>query len=640
METGLKDAVAMLYGRKASLMLALKEAVANALDAGADTVTIRLEGSLTSESGRTRGGKGTRKSRADSLAVTVTDNGHGFREEDTKRFLSLFHKADARHKGMGRLSYTAVFRDVTLISTDKAGTCTEIVFTDPPEVRHPDAVGEPVCGTRLIMKHPLREIKRSEIEPGTIREELFKEFFASLFLHKEKGGFREIRITSSFITGNDGGLTDESITDKTETITADDLIALREYDLRVGTAFCKSYYAFVPPGRDFGGNFIGLDVDGRTRGLAREFTQSFRGRYAVFIIVSDDAGVIEAEEDPARTGVHIEAQSRARLLESVKKALYQLACSEVEGFREHAEAQRRGIVQRLPFLDRYIDSDLIGLMSGDAIIERAYNSQIKDRTAFFGGESCTSKSDFHKRFEFASVVLAEYIVSRERILEMMRAFTKEDREKTIHDLLMPMRTEDSAGSDMLTNLWVLDERFMSYTYVYSDRTINRLIARIEGRTREQIDHPSSGNRPDLAIVFSADPDDDEVQAVDVVIVELKRRGFGRDYVEDLQREACNSAYKLYDECLKIRRIWFYGIADFTECGYDLRHLRTEKFVPMFSSGHCYYKSLELYDKETGSVPAGVMDFFLMDYEAVITDAETRLSTFRKVFLKAFRSSEA
>ncbi len=49
------------------------------------------------------------------------------------------------------------------------------------------------------------------------------------------------------------------------------------------------------------------------------------------------------------------------------------------------------------------------------------------------------------------------------------------------------------------NLWILDERFMSYSYAYSDKEIREFINAIDNETKDRI-YDDNG-RPDLAIFY-------------------------------------------------------------------------------------------------------------------------------------------
>ena len=86
-----------------SLVQVLFEALANALDAGAAEVTIRIEIDGFSA--------------PETLRFTITDNGGGFDDASFDRFCRLLKPRDADHKGLGRLVYLNYFDRVEVDST-------------------------------------------------------------------------------------------------------------------------------------------------------------------------------------------------------------------------------------------------------------------------------------------------------------------------------------------------------------------------------------------------------------------------------------------------------------------------------------------------------------------------------------------
>ena len=100
----------------------------------------------------------------------------------------------------------------------------------------------------------------------------------------------------------------------------------------------------------------------------------------------------------------------------------------------------------------------------------------------------------------------------------------DDHESVAHNIIVPMKRK-YVGSNVAdgvysNNAWLLDDRFMTFRTILSDFTMREVIDEIVK------DDPDSGppdlSRPDIAMVFSADPS--AADRFDVVIVEFKRRG--------------------------------------------------------------------------------------------------------------------
>ena len=137
--------------------------------------------------------------------------------------------------------------------------------------------------------------------------------------------------------------------------------------------------------------------------------------------------------------------------------------------------------------------------------------------------SKNADEQLEKTIEFSSRTLAAYIIYRQKLIEKMLKLDKSALEVDLHNLLAP-RFHTFSGDEFekdayINNLWVLDDKFMTYEHVLSEADMKKVIGHL---------NPSSANngdddRPDIAIFFSRDPSEDG-EKFDMVIVELKRLG--------------------------------------------------------------------------------------------------------------------
>ena len=105
----------------------------------------------------------------------------------------------------------------------------------------------------------------------------------------------------------------------------------------------------------------------------------------------------------------------------------------------------------------------------------------------------------------------------------MKAFDKANLEADLHNLIAPKGSEFQEGElykDLYrNNVWVLDDKFMSYCTVLSEAEMSKVINVItDGEVKDPDD-----DRPDITLFFSADPTKGD-RMLDVVVVELKRLG--------------------------------------------------------------------------------------------------------------------
>lgn len=102
-------------------------------------------------------------------------------------------------------------------------------------------------------------------------------------------------------------------------------------------------------------------------------------------------------------------------------------------------------------------------------------------------------------------------------------------------------------------------------------------------------------------------------------------------MDELQRRA----NAIHDNCPNIKRCWYFGIADLKKV--TKRDFIDKGYIQLYSLDDCFYKSHSIVDPNSG-LPSGVADLYIMSYDAVIKDAESRMSTFRNILIEAFNNS--
>ncbi|MDP1813243.1 MAG: hypothetical protein Q8K92_02220, partial [Leadbetterella sp.] len=107
------------------------------------------------------------------------------------------------------------------------------------------------------------------------------------------------------------------------------------------------------------------------------------------------------------------------------------------------------------------------------------------------------------------------------IIKRFSNFTKNDKEADIHNLIVP-RYKQFHGDALIdgiysNNAWLLDDKFMTFRTILSEAKMQEVISAI---TLSE-DSVEDDGRPDISMIFSADPE--QVEKVDVVVIEIKRR---------------------------------------------------------------------------------------------------------------------
>jgi hypothetical protein len=116
--------------------------------------------------------------------------------------------------------------------------------------------------------------------------------------------------------------------------------------------------------------------------------------------------------------------------------------------------------------------------------------------------------------------LAQYFVYRQQIIDTLGKLNTDDseKEKFLHNLFMKMGEMSNTSEEKRTydsNIWLLDDKYMSYTQMFSDKQIKKIK---EAIAEENADDSGEKYEPDLAIFYS------KTNKKDVVVVEFKGIG--------------------------------------------------------------------------------------------------------------------
>ncbi|OCL85717.1 hypothetical protein AAX26_01784 [Aliarcobacter thereius] len=205
-----------------------------------------------------------------------------------------------------------------------------------------------------------------------------------------------------------------------------------------------------------------------------------------------------------------------------------------------------------PYLATYIQKSQ-NLSTSAEIIKEAKELFNKDKD-YIRNIKNRNKSDYEERLYASNQAeLAEYIFDREKIiLDIKKDIEdplKKSNETIIHNKIMKKHTiNKNYKSYKDNNLWLFDERFMIYTYAYSDKTINEILGVKDDLTR-----------PDICI-FTKTKDDIQ----DIVIIELKGNDATGEKNAGGLTETNKYTFKIkqYFESKKIDvRIWSYLITN-------------------------------------------------------------------------------
>ena len=609
MKVKLSQAVKMFFGNS-SLEMVYFEAIANALDANATEIEIKISAKALNQ--------------PETLQIEISDNGEGFTDDRYTKFSKLFDVDESTHKGLGRLVYLCYFEDVKVISYFNKTAKRIFNFSEgfEEEKFKIEEVEVRTSGTSIKMTDyvPQKIAKGDYIQPTKIKQRILEEFYSRLFHLKKKGFSVKIKI-ESIIEGKkiDSQIENSDIPEFTAIELSSRINLFDKFDL---------YYSIKEVGSEDTSLIAAISVDNRTVKVDLISNENMPlGYEMVFLLYSD---FFEGKIDATRQNLTISPQELKEVQTLFRREVVSIIESFIPSIRKRNNEVKVGLVSRYPHLSGYFDADNIGYVTRTEILKKAQDEFFKEQREILDATSL-SEEQFDKSLDLSSRALTEYILFRQLTIEKLKKSTDENSEAELHKLFASMRKDgrfekkDAIDDIYRNNAWLLDDKYMTYETILSDREMGELVETITSDEETRDD-----SRPDIALIFSNNPDNK--LPFDVVIVELKKRGISLEenikVITQLKKRA-RKLMEYYNN--QIQRIWFYGIIEFNE---EVEKELTDDYIKLYSSGKMYYRETTVTISLTPEVklPIGV---FVWDIDAVINDADARNSAFLNLIKSKF-----
>lgn len=245
--------------------------------------------------------------------------------------------------------------------------------------------------------------------------------------------------------------------------------------------------------------------------------------------------------------------------------------------------KKLNIIKSFPHLIRYVEKiDNLTISESDLlkIAEEAYikeTKNIRNELISFTEKIKKDKTKFdEKRYkeitnQFTQVgieQLADYIGYRQTIIDMLLEIyneTKESKAKfledDIHNLFMPKSNSSKSSFLYGNNVWIFDDKFMSYIYTASDLTIAQIVSDVTGKPKDEVIKHHQEQKPDLIMFYS---DDKEGVKKDILLVEFKRLHYDLDGRKKAITQLQDYPMYIRKNIKNIRTIFSYTIIDFDE----------------------------------------------------------------------------
>ena len=613
MEVNIKQALKVFFS-KSSFEMIYFEAFANALDAGATDFYIDIkQGNELKE-----------------LSLVLTDNGIGFTDERFRKFGKLFDvEEEPSHKGLGRLVYLCYFGKVHVESCFNNSVRRVFDFDESFKgISQTIHTGNEDNGTVLTMTEFLgTKLGRNDyIKPSYIKNALLENFYMKFYKAKLVG--RQLNIYIRLFV--DGQIVSE------ETITTDSMPSFSVKELTTQMDFFNSidlYYYVREVEIKETKVITALAIDDRSHRVEIIADENLpKGYEMIFLLISES---FQGNIDGTRQNLTISDYELMRIKTIFRNEISEIIKDKFPQINEKNERKVMYLKQTYPHLYGYFDNNDIGFCSQTDVLKKAQDKFFRDQKEILSAKELNDEQ-FNKSLDLSARALTEYILFRQNVIKRMKGLDKNNKEEELHNLIAPKYAEFH-GQDVVTdmyrnNVWVLDDKFMSYSTVLSEAEMSRVIDVLtEGEVRDK-----DNDRPDITLFFSGNPNESD-KKIDVVVVELKRLGLSAEQNSIVEFQLDTRTRRLAEYYgNRIQRMWFYGVVDFDE-QYEL-HLRDDYFKPLFSNGKIYFRSKQVSLNLTSSESV-IQNAYILDFSAMVEDANSRNSTFLKILQHSFEKRE-
>jgi len=571
------------------------EAITNSIHANADRVVVSVN-SLNSD-----------YDDVESQFVTeikVDDNGHGFKSDDLDSFQiykSRHKKLQFGAKGVGRFLFLKLFENVNILSLGK-----EIKFNIKDDVVISN-IDKNVEGTSLYITTPKDgyQVKKEEFVRG------IRLHFLPLFkLINSSNNQKVVSIVVNFDGINYATIKSNEIPDFTE-----QNFNIGDHTFKISYLLNDSDYKSDDGAYCADGRLVCFNSQLETN---KRF-KAFKG-INFFYLLSSSYFDENLNDERDQLTINAKRKSQLNLLsalswedihDSLGEKIKEICLAHGINIAEQSDEYLRKAVDKAPFLSNYFKQNQL-MLSDEDLLKKAQKEFDADKDKIRSEDSKLSSSQ--KKILLNRVVqaeLAEYVFDRQKTIDRLKTLESNNAlEKEIHDLFVKRFTQNDNSDYRSNNLWLFDDRFMSYDKVFSDKQIKAIFPELHS----QLD------QPDILTLTSNTFEKNDI--TDVVIIELKRPEAQNDVAIAESELLKYSRYTRASDSSNIR-IWTYAFISFDEEADLALDDKSYNKIPVQNGWPIRYKYHERLNT--------IINF--IDYKALASDAQTRNNTFLNI-LKA------
>ncbi len=630
------------------------ETIVNSLEAGADKIDVVIEEDpqiLTHENAVPK----------KVVGFSITDNGYGFNSENRKSFIEYLSPAKIEYgcKGVGHFTWLKVYEDIQ-IESYTGNECVKFKFNkdfSEDDIEKDIFPSTKSKQTTISFSNITDDYIKYRKKNGQYTTEILHDYRCDADIDKISDTILEHLLIKLFLLHTERHKNFEisiHLNEQVRVIKNDTLPALEKLSFDILNTLSEEltpqhytfdlYYNFINDNRNIHKLFY--CADGRTvMSFIKDIQYSDLPDNASSIMLLTSEYFNERINNERNQFTFQTSENNPKITapiplpkinEVLKTKIKEILIEKYPSLVEHNNQIIEDCVDEYPYLAKYIRNEESSLIENKSDIVSRANRQ-------FERDKESAKNDFTRMLEKSTIEpeefkrnieritdisareLAQYFLYREQIIKALKIIHSGNNtcEANLHDLFMHRGDSSIANSETFskydTNIWLLDDKYMSYTGIFSDKAISEITTEI-GNENEQ----KYGQRkePDLAIFYNQIKDD----LRDVVVVEFKALDVSADRKIEALTEVNRNLKFILRSLTNVRSAYGYIItkiddefSEYIEAQQGVKTLFSNGNTPLY-----YVYNDNLRDKNNNPVDSHI---YFLSSETIYMDAEARNKTF-------------
>lgn len=572
--------------------------------------------------------------------MIIADNGDGLNDDNFNSFCKYrtIYKKDLGCKGVGRLTFLKVYKNVEIKSENRElQEERTFVFDFNFDTKNLKKTNKEIADnkTQFIFNtisdsyyNSERNIdRRINLDLELIREKVLINLIPMLYFYKK----RNVKFTINFISAYDN--------ENSTKIDFEDIPNMQEYPFEIVDKWHNSHKFILnyQINESKGKIYTYYCANNRTvcDFSEKDFQLKLPKEFSGHLLLESEYfnNNVNNERNDFRIFPVKNDEYTPLSWENINQNLKLAATSIIKELIPESDNINKNIIKEIsderPYLLDYIDDDdfeIVGFVDKKYLIDKAKRKfdNAKEKLLTNTGKIEYTNEDLNDAINITQNELVSYIFDRSLVIERLSKLIdkKENVEKVIHDLFMTMKTDDDYYAIGKNNLWLLDDRYTTYSYAASDKRISEVLKGLE-EDISNIEIPK--DKPDLSIFFSQNPENDK--KLKSVLVEIKPFDFkskpDRKKYQGIQQLI--DYVKAFKTKENIEEIYAYLVTDVDDKLAE--RLRGDDYIPLFSIDspiyHRFYKDLGI-------------SIYVISAKTLVLDAEARNKVFLDIIKKQKR----